>query len=176
MLQIKGGGASSLEGQQYRGNCCHCCCCHRHRRCRHRRPCCTSSSPLPSPLLQVAGCCHCHQDNNFFTVFVISHVFLQLQTGDRRHHLCPRTEGDGLGKPKAWEVLMGLPKDLCFHVFFGVSAEVTVEAWEMMADHSCLPPNPEFLHDLWALAFMQMYPANNTALSTLLGGKDPKTV
>ncbi len=74
------------------------------------------------------------------------------------------------------KLLVGLPEDPRFCAFFGVSVGVAVEAWERMADHSCLPPNPEFLHYLWALTFMQTYPANNTTLSILLGGKDPKTV
>jgi hypothetical protein len=82
----------------------------------------------------------------------------------------------GQANQRLGKLLVGLPEDLRFRAFFGVSAEVAVEAWEMMADHSCLPPNPEFLHYLWALAFMQTYPANNTALLTLLGGKDHKTV
>jgi hypothetical protein len=82
----------------------------------------------------------------------------------------------GQANQRLGKLLVGSPEDLCVCAFFGVSAEVAVEAWEMMVDHSCLPPNPEFLHYLWALAFMQTYPANITALSTLLGGKDPKTV
>ncbi len=82
----------------------------------------------------------------------------------------------GRANQRLRKLLVGSPEDLRFRAFFGVSAEVTVEAWEMMVDHSCLPPNPEFLHYLWVLAFMQTYPANNTTLSTLLGGKDPKTV
>ena len=57
-----------------------------------------------------------------------------------------------------------------------MSAKVAVEAWEMMEDHSVLPPNPKFLHFLWALAFMRLYPANDKALSTSLGGSDPKTI
>jgi hypothetical protein len=52
----------------------------------------------------VAGCCHCNQDNKFLTVFVMLHVFLQPQTSDRQGHLHHWTEGDGLGKPKAWEI------------------------------------------------------------------------
>ena len=39
-----------------------------------------------------------------------------------------------------------------------------------------LPPNPKFIHFLWALAFMRTYPANDTTLSCLLGGSDPKTI
>jgi hypothetical protein len=31
----------------------------------------------------VTGCCHCCKDNKFLTVFVMSHVFLQPQTGNR---------------------------------------------------------------------------------------------
>jgi hypothetical protein len=73
------------------------------------------------------------------------------------------------------KLLVGLPKDLHFRGFFGVSAEVAVEAWQMMEDLNCLPPNPKFLHYLWALKFMQTYPANDEALSRSLGGSDPKT-
>jgi hypothetical protein len=68
------------------------------------------------------------------------------------------------------------PKDKRFRGYFGVSAEVAVEAWEMMEEHDYLPPSPEFLHYLWALAFMRLYPANDTALSVALGGSDPKTI
>ncbi len=70
----------------------------------------------------------------------------------------------------------GLPKDLCFQVFFGVSANVAVEAWEMMENYNFLPPDPKFIHYLWALAFMQMSPPNDEALSRMLGGSDPKTI
>jgi hypothetical protein len=49
-------------------------------------------------------------------------------------------------------------------------------AWNMMEENNCLPPNPEFLHYLWAFAFMQLHLANNTTLSTLLGERDPKTL
>ena len=45
-----------------------------------------------------------------------------------------------------------------------------------MEEHDYLPPSPEFLHYLWALAFMRLYPANDKALSVALGGSDPKTV
>ena len=57
-----------------------------------------------------------------------------------------------------------------------MSEEVAVEAWEMMSEQKCLPSNPLFLHYLWALAFMQTYPANDEALSRVLGGSDPKTI
>jgi hypothetical protein len=74
------------------------------------------------------------------------------------------------------KLLVGLLEDRCFCASFGVSAEVTVEAWMMMTDFDCLPPNPKFFHYLWVLAFMRMYPANDTALSAMLEGKDPKTI
>ena len=44
------------------------------------------------------------------------------------------------------KLLPGLPEDLCFHGYFGVSAEVAVEAGEMMDEQNCLPPAPKFLH------------------------------
>jgi hypothetical protein len=59
---------------------------------------------------------------------------------------------------------------------FGVSVEVAVEAWGMMEEHDLLPPNPQFCHNLWALSFMRTQLPNNTTLSRLLGGSDPKTI
>ena len=70
----------------------------------------------------------------------------------------------------------GSPEDKRFRGYFGVSAEVAVEAWEMMVEHDYLPRYHEFLHYLWALAFMRLYPANDMALSVALGGSDPKTI
>ncbi len=80
----------------------------------------------------------------------------------------------GRANQRLGKLLVGSPEDLRFRAFFGVSAEIAVEEWEMMADHSCLPPNPKFLHYLWALTFMRTHPANNTALLTLLGGRTPR--
>ncbi len=73
-------------------------------------------------------------------------------------------------------MLPGLPEDLRFRGYFGMSAEVAVEAWEMMDRHNCLPPVPKFLQFLWAHAFMRTYPANDKAMSIALGGSDPKTI
>jgi hypothetical protein len=73
-------------------------------------------------------------------------------------------------------LLLGSLDDKCFRGYFGVSAEVAVEAWEMMEELDCLPPLPQFQHYLWALAFMQLYPANGSALSSNLGGSDLKTI
>jgi hypothetical protein len=70
----------------------------------------------------------------------------------------------------------GLPEDLRFCGFFGVLAEVSVTASDMMENHSVLPPTPKLFHFLWALAFMHTYPTNNTTLSSLVGGSNPKTI
>ncbi len=73
-------------------------------------------------------------------------------------------------------LLPGSLVDTRFRGYFGISAEVAVEAWEMMEELDCLPPSPQFEHYLWALAFMRLYPTNNKALLTMLGGSDPKTI
>jgi hypothetical protein len=52
----------------------------------------------------IAGCCHCCQDNTFLRVFDVSYAFLHMETGGCYQRLHHRTEGDGSGKPKAWEV------------------------------------------------------------------------
>ncbi len=73
-------------------------------------------------------------------------------------------------------LLPGSLEDACLCGYFGVSAEVAVEAWEMMEELDCLPPSPQFKHYLWALAFMRLYSANNKLL-TILGGSDhPKSI
>ena len=46
-----------------------------------------------------------------------------------------------------------------------------------MGEQKCLPSDPLFLHySSWALAFMQTYPANDEALSRVLGGSDQKRI
>jgi hypothetical protein len=73
-------------------------------------------------------------------------------------------------------LLPGSTEDNRFCGYFGVSAEVALEAWEMMEELDCLSPSPQLQHYLWALAFMRLYPANDKALSSALGGSDPKTI
>ena len=70
----------------------------------------------------------------------------------------------------------GSPEDLRHQVFFGVSAEVAVKAWNKMEELDFLPLSSQYQHYLWALAFMCTYPPNDTTLERLLGGKDPKTI
>jgi hypothetical protein len=82
----------------------------------------------------------------------------------------------GRANQRLGKLLPGLPEDLRFCGFFCVLSEVSVTAWDMMENHSVLPPTSKFLHFLWVLAFMRTYPTNNTTLSSLLGGSNPKTI
>jgi hypothetical protein len=106
---------------------------------------------------------------------LISHVFCQLCYHAKKisvedaYHEGQRVMGRGT-------LLPGSPEDKRFRGYFGVSAEVVVESWEMMEELDCLPPLPQFQHYSWALAFMQLYPANGSALSSTLGGSDPKRI
>ncbi len=79
--------------------------------------------------------------------------------------------GTRLGK-----LLPGLPKDIRFRGLFGVSAELAKTTWELMNNQGLRPSSIDFLHFLWALAFMRTYPPNNNTLSRVLGGHDPKTI
>ena len=80
------------------------------------------------------------------------------------------TDNNGPSRSSTWKTCHGLAGRLSLPRVFGVSTEVAVEAWEMMDEQKCLPSDPSFLHYLWALAFMRTYPANDEALSRLVGG------
>ena len=82
----------------------------------------------------------------------------------------------GRANQRLGKLHVGSPEDWHFRASFGVSAEVAVEAWAMMANRNCLPPNPKFVHYLRALTFMRVYPANDATLSTMLEEKDPKKI
>jgi hypothetical protein len=82
----------------------------------------------------------------------------------------------GCTSTRLGKLLLGLPEDICFRGLFGVSAELTKTTWELMENHGLRPSGIDFLHFLWALAFMQMYPPNDNTLSRVLGGHDPKTI
>jgi hypothetical protein len=60
----------------------------------------------------------------------------------------------GRAEHRLGKLSTGSPEDLRFWGFFGVSADVAVEAWEMMENYNFLPPDPKLIHYLWALAFM----------------------
>jgi hypothetical protein len=109
-------------------------------------------------------------------IFVTSYFFCKRNQVTIQEAYVTGQKVMGRSGRKLGELLSGSPEDLRFRAFFGVSAQVAVTAWSMMEDHSVLPPNPKFIHFLWALAFMRTYPANDTTLSCLLGGSDPKTI
>ncbi len=44
---------------------------------------------------------------------------------------------------KLGTMFLGAPEDKCSCGYFGISAEVVVEAWEMMSEVYCLPPSPQ---------------------------------
>jgi hypothetical protein len=173
MLQIKGGGTLTLEGRHYRGNCCHCCCRRCHRCCCHCCHCCMSPSPSPSSLLQVAVIVT--RTINFLQFLLCRMFFCNHKQVTVNNAYVHGQKVMGRANQRLGKLLVGSPKDLRF-VGSLVYLQRSQRRLGRLADHSCLPPNPEFLHYLWGLAFLQTYPANNTALSTLLGGKDPKTV
>ena len=64
----------------------------------------------------------------------------------------------------------GGPEDIRFRSFFGGSVEAILDAWHRMAALGLLPPDLLFLHYLWALMFMCLYPKNEAELCTLCGG------
>jgi len=70
----------------------------------------------------------------------------------------------------------GGPEDIRFHSFFGAGVDVVLLAWNMMAEYELLPPDLLFVHYLWTLLFMCLYPKNEAELCALVGGRDPKTV
>jgi hypothetical protein len=82
----------------------------------------------------------------------------------------------GRANRRLGKLLLGLSVDLHFCGCFGVSAEVAVEAWEMMDGHNCLPPSPKFLHFFVGTCVHKSYPANDKALLIALGGSNPKTI
>jgi hypothetical protein len=82
----------------------------------------------------------------------------------------------GCTSTRLGKLLPGSPKDIRFCGLFGVSAKLAKTTWELMEEHELCIPGSDFLHFLWALAFMQTYPPNNNTLSRVLGRHDPKTI
>ena len=70
----------------------------------------------------------------------------------------------------------GGPEDIRFRGFFGANVATVIDAWKRMGQHGLLPAGLLFVHYLWALLFMCLYPKNEHELCTLVGGYDPKTV
>ena len=74
----------------------------------------------------------------------------------------------------------GGTEDRRFRSTFGCSAEVCITAWNKMIQLGLLPegdtPSASFNHYLWALAFLKLYPENETTMCSILGGIDAKTM
>ena len=66
-------------------------------------------------------------------------------------------------------------EDRRFRELLGVGPLVALHAWHLINDHNLLPKGGMFLHFLWALCFLKVYPTE-TVLASLCGGSDPKTV
>ncbi len=62
----------------------------------------------------------------------------------------------GHANQRLGKLLPGLPEDLRFCGFFGVLVEVSVTAWDMMENHSVLPPTPKFLHFYGRLLLLEL--------------------
>ena len=71
----------------------------------------------------------------------------------------------------------GGPEDTRFRSFFGAGVNTVLDAWFRMQDLGLLPveANLFFVHYMWALMFMCVYPKNQATLCALCGGVDPKT-
>jgi len=70
----------------------------------------------------------------------------------------------------------GGPEDIRFRGFFGANVATVIDAWKRMEQHGLLPAELLFVHYLWALLFMCLYPKNEHELCALVGGYDTKTV
>ena len=75
--------------------------------------------------LLLVACCSLHQIIVFF-IFLVS-------VNDAYHK---GQKVMGRANRRLGKLLPGLPEDLRFRGHFGVSAEVAVEAWEMMNEHN----------------------------------------
>lgn len=65
-------------------------------------------------------------------------------------------------------------EDRDFREHFGCGALVAHSIWELLLEHSLLPPGGCLFHLLWALMFMKVYGKESTMCS-LAGGVDKKT-
>lgn len=74
----------------------------------------------------------------------------------------------------------GGTEDRRFRSTFGCSVDVCIAAWNKMIQLDLLPegdtPSTSFRHYLWALAFLKLYPENETTMCSILGGIDAKTM
>ena len=66
-------------------------------------------------------------------------------------------------------------EDRRFRELFGVGPLVALLAWQLLNVHNLVPQGGTFLHLMWTLAFLKVYPTE-TVLAGLCGGCDTKTV
>ena len=98
-----------------------CCCCHCWHHCLH------------------VSCCHCLSTNvAHFLVFCIFSCTQKLVNVDDAYVAGQNVMGRA--NQRLGKLLPGLPKDRRFHAFFGVSAQVSTGAWNMMEDQNVSPP------------------------------------
>ena len=77
---------------------------------------------------------------------------------------------------KLGTTIIGGTEDRRFRSFFGCSVEVFLVIWHLIISNELLPLDCCFSHLFWAFLFMKIYPKNEAALCSLLGGVDPKTM
>ena len=99
---------------------------------------------------------------------------LHTKTGDCSRSLRSRTEGDGSGKPKAWEAAPRLTRRPALSSVFWRVDTGRGHGLEFDGGPQCSPPQSQ-VRPFFVDTCIQ-YPANNTTLSRLLGGSDPKTI
>jgi hypothetical protein len=80
----------------------------------------------------------------------------------------------GRAERKLGKLVTGSPEDLRFRGFFGVSAEVAVEAWEMMDKQKCLPPIPSSFTICGHLHLCKLTPQTMKRCQDHWGGVTPK--
>jgi hypothetical protein len=99
-------------------------------------------SPSPSPSLSLQVAVIVTRTINFLQFLLCRMFFCNRKQVTVNNAYVHGQKVVGRANQRLGKLLVGLPEDLHFRAIFGVSAEVAVEAWEMMVDHSCLPPNP----------------------------------
>ena len=113
--------------------------------------------------------------SNLLSQFLLCPMLcLHTKTGDCSRSLRSWTEGDGSGKPKAWEAAPRLTRRPALSSVFWRVDTGRGHGLEFDGGPQCSPPQSQ-VRPFFVDTCIQ-YPANNTTLSRLLGGSDPKTI
>ena len=70
----------------------------------------------------------------------------------------------------------GSPEDRRFRGYFGVSAEVALEAWDLMEEIDCLHPSPQLKHYYGHWLLCDCIQRMISLYQQHWGGSDPKTI